>query len=339
MPEIPEIDVGPLADGGPGAAAVGASLDAACRDVGFFYVVGHGVDPALGERVDALARRFFALSEAEKGEIAMARGGRAWRGWFPVGGELTAGVPDNKEGLYFGAELDTGHPRVVAGTPLHGSNLFPRHPAGLGPAVLACMDALTRLGHRILSGIALGLGLAPSWFDAHLTADPLVLFRIFRYPAMAGAGDDAWSVGAHTDYGLLTILGQDDCGGLQVHTPGGWVDAPPRPGAFVCNLGDMLERLTGGRYLSTLHRVRNAADTDRLSFPFFFDPSWDAPVERLPIVERPADDDAARRWDATSVHGFEGPYGDYIVAKVGRVFPDLAAGTIAGGDVPSGAAH
>ncbi len=93
----------------------------------------------------------------------------------------------------------------------------------------------------------------------------------------------------------------------------------------------MLERLTGGRYRSTPHRVCNAGAVDRLSFPFFLDPSWEATVDRLPIVPRPAEDDAARRWDHMSVHGFDGTYGDYILSKVGRVFPDLAAGTISPG--------
>jgi isopenicillin N synthase-like dioxygenase len=190
------------------------------------------------------------------------------------------------------------------------------------------MDAMARVGQTVLGGIALGLGLNPSWFTDHLTADPLTLFRIFRYPAVAATGPGRWGVGEHTDYGLLTLLGQDSSGGLQVQTPDGWVEAPPRPGSIVCNLGDMLERLTGGRYRSTPHRVSNTGSGDRLSFPFFLDPSWDATVDRLPIVERPVDDDGARRWDHISVHGFEGTYGDYILSKVGKVFPDLAARTI-----------
>lgn len=333
MPEIPEIDVGPLLAGatptaGTGPETVASQIDDACRSVGFFYVVGHGVDADLRDRLDTLARDFFGRPVQEKAEIALARGGRAWRGWFPVGGELTGGVPDNKEGLYFGAELGTGHPRVAAGTPMHGPNLFPRHPADLGPVVLEYMEAMTAVGQALLSAMAIGLGLRASWFADHLTADPLILFRIFRYPALAGADDGRWSVGEHTDYGLLTILGQDDSGGLEVRTPDGerWTTVAPRPGTFVCNLGDMLERLTGGRYRSTRHRVRHRGTGDRLSFPFFLDPSWDARVERLPIVDRPSDDDdAGRRWDQVSVHGFEGSYGDYIVAKVGKVFPDLAA--------------
>src|SRR5207245_1895511 len=120
------------------------------------------------------------------------------------------------------------------------------------------------------------------------TSDPTILFRIFHYPATANAspGGDAgsWGVREHTDYGLLTILLQDDTGGLQVRSRSGWVDVPPSTDAFVCNLGDMLERMTGGDYLSTPHRVRNMSDRGRLSFPFFFDPAWDAVVRPVPAV-------------------------------------------------------
>jgi isopenicillin N synthase-like dioxygenase len=308
--------------------AVARQLDTACREVGFFYLAGHGLDPELAARLDALSREFFALPEEEKAEIAMQRGGRAWRGWFPVGGELTSGVPDLKEGIYFGSELPPDHPRVRAGTPLHGPNLFPREPAELRDVVLAYVDELTRIGQAVLGGIAVGLGLDRNWFGRHLTTDPLVLFRIFHYPPAADGDDGRWGVGEHTDYGLLTLLAQDANGGLAVRSGDGWIDADPIPGTFVCNLGDMLERLTGGRYRSTPHRVRNDSGAERLSFPFFLDPSWDAVVDRLPIVERPSDEGAAERWDRTSVHGFTGTYGDYVTAKVAKVFPDLAPGTV-----------
>jgi isopenicillin N synthase-like dioxygenase len=328
MNAVPIIDISPLVAGaGAGAdegGRVGAELDAACREAGFFYIEGHGVDPNLLGRLDELSRQFFALPEHDKAEIAMSRAGKAWRGWFPVGGELTSGVPDLKEGLYFGAELSPPHPRVRAGTALHGSNLFPRVPADLRPVVLAYLEEMTRVGQAVLGGIALGLGLDRSFFEHGLTADPLILFRIFRYPP-APTSEDRLGVGEHTDYGLLTILGQDRSGGLQVRTPSGWIEAPPIPGTFVCNLGDMLERLTGGRFRSTPHRVRNLSGVDRLSFPFFLDPSFDAVIDRLPIVDRPVNEGAAGRWDQSSVHGFSGTYGDYVLGKVAKVFPDLAA--------------
>jgi len=329
MLPVPVLDIGPLVDGVGDVASTARSIDAACREAGFFYVVGHGVDPQLSTRLEDLSRQFFALSEDEKAEISMVHGGRVWRGWFPVGGELTSGAPDRKEGVYFGAELPPNHPRVLSGTPLHGANLFPRRPPDLQEVVLAYMKEMARLGQAVLRGAAIGLGLEPTWFVDHLTSDPLTLFRIFHYPPSTAA-DGTWGVGEHTDYGLLTILAQDSNAGLQVRSTSGWIDADPLPGSFVCNLGDMLERLTGGIYRSTPHRVRNASAADRLSFPFFLDPSWDAVVERLPIVARPRDDEgAAQRWDSTSVHGFTGTYGDYILAKVAKVFPDLAAGAVA----------
>ena len=310
----------------PGVVAVAEAIDAACRADGFFVAVGHGIDPALQARLDAAARAFFARPEAEKARIAMARGGRAWRGWFPLHGELTSGVPDHKEGLYFGTELRPDDPRVVAGRPLHGPNLWPDEPTDLRPAVEAWMAAMTDLGQRLLVAMAVGLGLPPAWFAGDLTADPTRLFRIFRYPAVAeSGGDDGWGVAEHTDYGLLTLLAQDHHGGLEVRTRGGWVAVDPLEGAIVCNIGDMLDRMTGGRYRSTAHRVRPSRGVERLSFPFFLDPGWDAEVRPLPLDGDEPPDDAVTRWDGTSLRDLSGTYGEYLTAKVGRVFPDLAA--------------
>jgi isopenicillin N synthase-like dioxygenase len=322
MASLPVIDVAPLVTGRGDRAAVAHAIDRACREHGFFYVSGHGVDEALQQRLDSAARAFFALPEADKAGIAMAHGGLAWRGWFPFEGELTSGRPDRKEGIYFGEELGPDDPRVSAGTPLHGANLFPAEIPELMPAVLDYIAAMTALGHAVLRGLALALGLDDDWFDVNLTADPLLLFRIFRYPPEAGAADANWGVAEHTDYGLLTILRQDDLGGLQVHAASGWIDAPPLPGTFVCNLGDMLERMTGGRYRSTPHRVRNLGADDRLSFPFFLDPAWDAEVLPVPLAGEGVAE-ARARWDGEDVFAFDGSYGDYLWGKVGKVFPDL----------------
>ena len=291
-PHIPVVDIAPLLadDARPGTIAeTAAAIDQACRHVGFFTVTGHGVSSDLQDRLEAASHAFFRRPEASKAEIAMANAGASWRGWFPVGGELTSGVPDRKEGIYFGLEHPRGHHRVQSATPLHGANQFPTDPPELGPLVLEWLTAMRLVADAVMSGIALGLGLPATWFAEHLTADPTVLFRIFHYPPGDQTADE-WGVGEHTDYGLLTLLAQDRHGGLQVKgLDGRWIDVRPEPGVLICNLGDMLERLTAGRYRSTPHRVRNTSGESRLSFPYFFDPSWDATVPTLPIAADVAD--------------------------------------------------
>jgi isopenicillin N synthase-like dioxygenase len=319
--DLPVIDVAPLF--GQDEAArnrVSAEIGAACRNLGFFYAANHAISAATMASLTDASHRFFALPEAEKMQIAMSKGGGAWRGFFPVGGELTSGKPDIKEGIYFGEELPPSDPRVKAGLPLHGANQFPSQPPELKPAVTSFMRDAETSAHAIMEGIALSLGLDAQYFRRTYTAQPTMLFRIFHYPAADAAS--GWGVGEHTDYGLLTLLAQDDTGGLQVKTLHGWIDAPPIPGALVCNIGDMLDRLTGGHYRSTPHRVLNASGRSRLSFPFFFDPGFDTRI--VPLPEASARDDSAERWDKANLHAFSGAYGDYLLGKVGKVFPDLA---------------
>jgi len=323
LPVVPVIDVAGLGGDRENRVEVARQIGAACRAHGFFYAIGHGVDPALIERLQELAREFFALDPARKRRIAMVHGGRAWRGYFGVGDELTSGVPDRKEGLYLGTELAPDHPLVRARTPMHGANLFPELP-GFRETVLDYMEAVTGLGHRLVAAIALSLELEEDYFARRYTAEPLVLFRIFNYPAPTPESVGLWGVGEHTDYGLLTLLLQDDNGGLEVRTDAGWLDAKPVAGSFVCNIGDMLDRMTRGLYRSTPHRVRASVRRDRLSFPLFFDPGFHARVQ--PIDGLPARaDDRETRWDGESVHAFEGSYGDYLVAKVSKVFPQLSS--------------
>ena len=320
---LPVIDVGPLTGAAPAAAraAVAEQIQVACRERGFFYVTGHGVPAGLLDQLADASAEFFALPLADKMEIAMDRGGRAWRGFFPVGAELTSGRPDLKEGLYFGAELPGDDPRVLAGLPLHGRNLFPRQVPRLGPLVLAYLHALTSVGQAVLVGIAESLGLDGGYFVTGYTADPTILLRIFHYPPSPPKAS-SWGVGEHTDYGLVTLLAQDDSGGLQIAAPEGWIDAPPIDGTLVCNIGDMLDRLTGGWYRSTPHRVRNVSGHGRLSFPFFLDPGFDAEVPPLPHVAA-AGDDGRLRWDGQDLRAFTGSYGDYLLSKVSKVFPQL----------------
>ncbi|HWP57351.1 MAG TPA: 2-oxoglutarate and iron-dependent oxygenase domain-containing protein [Candidatus Acidoferrales bacterium] len=321
---IPVIDVAPLIFATEKRREVSAKIARACRDLGFFYIVGHGVDENLQRELEDLSREFFALDLEQKLQISMRRGGRAWRGYFPVGGELTSGIADLKEGLYFGAELGVDHPLVKAGTPMHGPNLFPPQLPEFRRVVLDYMEAMTRLGHYLTAVIALSLGLEESYFAERYTKEPLILFRIFNYPPAAALPgfEGSLGVGEHTDYGLLTILKQDMAGGLEIKVGSERLAAPPIANSFVCNLGDMLDRMTGGYYLSTPHRVRNLGRQNRLSFPFFFDPNFHAEVKPIELGAE-IRDNKDERWDRASVHEFRGTYGEYLLGKVGKVFPEL----------------
>lgn len=312
MSELPVIDLD--------ASDAAVRLDAACRTAGFFAVPLPEELQELHRSVLVLSAEFFGFGAAEKSLVSMERGGRAWRGWFPLGGELTAGVPDRKEGFYFGTELPPD-PR-----PMHGPNLWPERPSQFRSAVTDWMDAMEALGQRVLSLLAVGLGLDSSWFRAHLTASPTSLFRVFRYPPHPTGDVDTWGVGEHSDYGLLTLLATDGTPGLEVKVRGRWIAAPADEQLVICNLGDMLDRLTGGRYRSNPHRVRNHAGHDRYSLPFFLDPSWDAVISPLELDDGWTEpDDAAERWDRANLRNVSGVYGDWLSAKVAKVFPDLAA--------------
>ncbi|MEM6842655.1 MAG: 2-oxoglutarate and iron-dependent oxygenase domain-containing protein [Bacteroidota bacterium] len=323
---VPIIDITPLIEETANQSVVAKQINQACREVGFFYVIGHGVSLELQQQLENLTQQFFSQDEASKLTISMKKGGKAWRGFFPVGDEFTSGKPDLKEGLYFGEELPEHDPRVQAGLPLHGANLFPDNLPAFRETVLQYLDSITQLGHTLMRGISLSLGLPADYFHHHFTNNPLILFRIFHYPSPpTPETSKSWGVGEHTDYGLLTILKQDQVGGLQVKVKQDWIDAPPVENSFVCNIGDMLDRITKGLYRSTPHRVLNQSGKSRYSYPFFFDPNFDAKIfpADLSQAEVP-ENDFQERWDEANIHAFSGTYGEYLLAKVSKVFPELS---------------
>jgi len=318
--KVPIIDVEPLLSKRCERHGVAQEVNRACREFGFFYIKNHGVARDDIERVLDLSRSFFAQPIDAKLQIAMARAAQAWRGYFPLGQELTSGLSDQKEGIYFGQEHDKEHPYVKAKVALHGQNLYPD--PQWRQVINQYMARLEALGHNLMAGISLSLGLPEDYFYRQYTKDPFLLFRIFHYPALAETNHQQWGVGEHTDYGLLTMLYQDEVGGLQVKTPKGWIDAPYIPDTFICNIGDMLDYLTSGYYRSTPHRVRNVTDQSRISLPFFFDPNFDAKMRVLPL-EQTAGVVTSDRWDKTNLHEFKGTYGNYLLSKVSKVFPEL----------------
>jgi len=341
MTDIPIIDISPLRK----SSASGdlkkcvKQLHEALHEVGFFYINGHGVPTKTQRSIEKLAKAFFAKPLEFKNAIAMEKAGLAWRGYFPVGGELTSGKPDRKEGVYFGRELPEDHPAVKQRLPLHGANLWPAGEqfSGFPEAIQTYMKLLSELGHHLMKGVALGLGISEDYFRQRFTEEPTTLFRLFNYPRHTWEeAEDEWGVREHTDMGFLTLLKQDDSGGLQVKLKSGkWASAPPIEDTFVVNIGDMLEVWTKGIYRATPHRVKNRGEGDRLSLPFFFDPAWKASLEPIDSEILPShllegvEPSRKRRWDGLNLGKLTADitYGEFVWDKVRTVFPHLAAST------------
>lgn len=317
------------------------SIGDACKTSGFFYIKNHNVPESLISNLTETASLFFSMEQDFKDSISMIYGGKAWRGYFQNGAEVTSGIPDQKEGIYFGTDLPDDHdPR-----PLHGKNIWPEGKVGqdMKSFVTQYMSHMKSLGALLMGAIASSLGLENHHFGNQF-ANPTELFRIFNYPPHNSSQfpEISMGVGEHTDYGYITILWQDGSGGLQAKSVDGqqWIDVRYIPGTFVVNLGDALEHNTGGLLRATPHRVLQRANavTNRLSLPYFFDPNFDAvmqsvapllrknehaeegqEVEELETVSR-----STQRWDHADPSLFEGTYGEYLLKKVSKAFPQLA---------------
>lgn len=300
---LPVVDISALPTDDPAARSrVGRAIRAACQDKGFMYVVGHGVDPVLRAQVLEQAALFFEQTETRKMAISMANS-ICNRGYEPMRGQtLEAGAPpDLKESFYSGEDLSLDDPRVVAGKFNHGPNQWPEGMDSFRATMEAYFDQMQALASRLMQGLALSLDLPETHFNPFCRA-PMSNLRLIHYPPQpANPLPGEKGCGAHTDWGALTLLMQDDVGGLQVWDEGaGWVDAPPLPDSYIVNLGDMIARWTNDRYRSTLHRVVNASGRERYSVPFFFSGNPDVPVVCLPGC---ATDEDPPRYAPTTVEG------------------------------------
>jgi isopenicillin N synthase-like dioxygenase len=282
---LPLLDISRL-DGGPEAQA--AFLDAlrhAAREVGFFYLTGHGVPAELEARVRDVSRRFFALSEEEKLKVQMIHSPH-FRGYNRAGLELTRGKPDWREQFDIHAEREALP--IGPGTPpwarLQGPNLWPDEALPeLRPVLLEWQARLTEVAIRLVRAFAEALVGDPDALEPIYAGSPNQTMKIIRYPGRT-AEDADQGVGAHKDSGLLTFVLQDDTGGLQVETAEGWVDAVPLPGTFVVNIGELLELASNGYLKATVHRVVSPpSGRDRASIAFFLGARLDAEVPLLAL--------------------------------------------------------
>lgn len=281
--QLPVIDLS-AADRGPQARALlHAQLHSAAHDVGFFQLTGHGVTEAETAALNSTMRAFFALPEADRLAIDNVNSPH-FRGYTRIGDERTGGSQDWRDQLDIGAERPARVP--APGEPgywwLEGPNQWPAALPQLRTAALAWIDRLGAVAERLLHELLVSIG-APADFYDHLFGDRAhIHLKLVRYPGSAADGGGQ-GVGAHKDYGFLTLLHQDSVGGLQVEREDGvFHDVPPMPGAFVVNLGELLEVATDGYLKATHHRVVSPPGaTERFSVPFFYNPRLDARVEPL----------------------------------------------------------
>ena len=277
---IPVIDIGPALDG-TDLAGVAQQVFAAATEVGFFYISGHGIAEELSQQAFYVARDFFALPEADKQSVAVGTDQRGWLG--PGMSRLeNSKTHDLKEVFFWGTEFAADDPDLLAGKPLVALNRWPDEAfPRLKTELIPYYDKARAVGACVMSAIAVSLDLPEGHFAPHYHK-PLARGQLVYYPPSTQADEleERFGVAPHTDFGVLTLLLQDQNGGLQVQmTSGEWVEAPPIPGTLVCNIGDLLQRWSNDRFVSTPHRVINRSGRERYSIPVFYDPHTDTEID------------------------------------------------------------
>ncbi len=319
---LPVLDLSQLDEGPEAAQRFRDELRDATHNVGFFYLTGTGVPPELEAQLLQQAHAFFALPEADKLAIENVKSPH-FRGYTRVGGERTQGKVDWREQIDIGPEREAvTDPDAPDFARLIGPNLWPEAQPELREVVDEWQDHLRGVARKLLRAWALSLGASESYFDEHF-GEPSTLLKIVRYPGKEDP-EPQQGVGAHKDSGVLTLLWvEPGKGGLQVERDGEWVDAPPVPGAFVVNIGEMLEYATQGYLIATNHRVISPKFPDeRISVPFFFNPALDT---QLPLIELPEELAAeAKGMTQDPSNPIYAQYGENALKSRLRAHPDVA---------------
>ncbi|MBE2276164.1 MAG: isopenicillin N synthase family oxygenase [Rhodobacteraceae bacterium] len=304
--EIPVIDITPLRDGSD-PESVAQALHAASQGLGFIYVRGHGIPEEAITAARAAAYDFFHADPEAKESVRVSDRHRGWlgRGGAKMQDDAKA---DLKESFIWGFQDSEG--KTPEDHPLRGQNRWPAFQPGLETAAMTYFHHAHAVAHHLMRGFALGLNL-PVDFFLRSADKPLSRCSFVYYPPQdASLGADQFGVGPHTDFGVLTVLCQDNVGGLQVQdTKGEWIEAPPIPGTLLVNVADLLTRWTDGAYKSTVHRVVNSSGRERMSLVLAFDPNPETMIDAHEVY---GPGHVAKEEPITC--------GDYLVWRFGKAF-------------------
>lgn len=251
-----------------------SSLETACTQQGFLYLINHGISNSLISAAFEESKKLFSLSESEKKKIDV-KNSKIFRGYTDFFNETldppNQKVPDTKEGYYAGEHIDENHSEYGKDS-FQGPNQYPSD--SILPSFRKVVDEyyneLTKLGKRMARYLSIVMKTNENFFDDKFN-HPVALVRLLHYNnTKSDISNGVIGCGAHSDYGLVTFLITDGVPGLEVQSKDGWIEVPQVEGAFIVNLGDMLERYSNGKLKSTKHRVVNKAGKERYSIPFFF---------------------------------------------------------------------
>ncbi|PZO81215.1 MAG: isopenicillin N synthase family oxygenase [Mesorhizobium amorphae] len=312
--QIPILDVSALYGTDEGAIRdTAATLRDHLENIGFLYVVGHPIPRSEVEAVREASKRFFALPEEEKLKLKIDKN---FRGYLPFAGSTivtssvaTVSKPNQSESVFFMHEVAEDDPRVKEEKPLQGPNQWPDEASlpGFRETIDAYVEAMGTLARKMARAIAISLNMPADSLDRYFD-EPTTFLRLLHYPTQKQE-EGLFGSAPHTDYGFITLLAQDDVGGLEVKNKAGeWVPAPPVPDSFVMNVGDILARWSNDQFVSTPHRVINRSGRERYSQPFFFDPSMDETIEALPAC---VPEGSAPKFEPVL-------YGDYLMERIDK---------------------
>ncbi|SDY33641.1 Isopenicillin N synthase [Variovorax sp. YR266] len=284
MTQIPVIDLQAAFSGAPGALDAAADeLQFACENIGFLYIKGHGVDEGIVDSTFAAAKVFHDQPLEQKLKILVNEN---MQGYMPIHGSTTrssklagASKPNENEAFFLQREIPPTHPKF--GSPQRTANVWPDGLPGFKEAVLTYYKAMDGLIARLLPLYARALDM-PVDFFANAFQESMSTLRLTHYPKMEYA-EGSFGVAPHTDSSFITLLAQNKIAGLQLMSQGGeWINAPAIDGTFVVNTGDMLNRWSNGRFLSTPHRAYNLSNTERYAIPYFCHPDPDFAMKCIP---------------------------------------------------------